>query len=119
MEHTDCILSIVNSVFKRHKPFFRFSGIFIKYRIGHKKYWVKIYPVEQHNENCKGMHVCRVDTEIEDNVYYVKPENLKKWLLSIKKHLEWKRELHKRQLNTKSDEEYNSIELALFMGSHF
>ena len=113
------VLAAVNSVFTRHKPFFRFSGVFIKYKVGREKYWVKVYPIEQHNLNCKGLHVCRVDTENEDNVYYVKPENLEKWLQSVKKHLEWKRDLYKKQLKAETEQEYNSIELARFMGSQF
>ena len=113
------LLAAVNSVFTRHKPFFRFSGVFLKYKIGCEKYWVKVYPIEQHNLNCKGLHVCRVDTEEDDNVYYVKPENLVKWLQSVKKHLEWKRDLYKKQLKAETEQEYNSIELARFMGSQF
>ena len=115
----NAVLAAVNSVFTRHKPFFKFSGVFIKYKVGREKYWVKVYPIEQHNLNCKGFHVCRVDTEKDDNVYYVKPENLKKWLQSVKKHLEWKRDLYKKQLKAETEKEYNSIELARFMGSLF
>ena len=96
------VLAAVNSVFTRHKPFFRFSGVFLKYKVGREKYWIKVYPIEQHNLNCKGLHVCRVDTEEDDNVYYVKPENLEKWLQSVKKHLEWKRDLYKKQQNAES-----------------
>ena len=113
------VLAAVNSVFTRHKPFFRFSGVFLKYKVGREKYWIKVYPIEQHNLNCKGLHVCRVDTEEDDNVYYVKPENLEKWLQSVKKHLEWKRDLYKKQLKAETEQEYNSIELARFMGSQF
>lgn len=114
----DRLLAAVNSVFTRHKPFFRFSGAFLKYKIGCEKYWVKVYPIE-HNLNCKGLHVCRVDTEKDDNIYYVKPGNLVKWLQSVKKHLEWKRDLYKKQLKAETEQEYNSIELARFMGSQF
>ena len=113
------VLAAVNSVFTRHKPFFRFSGVFIRYKIGREKYWVKVYPIEQHNQTCKGLHVCRVDTKNDDNVYYVKPENLVKWLKSVKKHLEWKRDLYKKQLKVETEQDYNSIELARFMGSQF
>lgn len=113
------VLAAVNSVFTRHKPFFRFSGVFLKYKVGREKYWVKVYPIEEYNLNCKGLHVCRVDTKEDDNVYYVKPENLEKWLQSVKKHLEWKRGLYKKQLKAETEQEYNSIELALFMGSQF
>ena len=113
------LLAAVNSVFTRHKPFFRFSGVFVEYKVGCEKYWVKVYPTEQHNQNCKGLHVCRVDTLKDDNVYYVKPENLVKWLQSVKKHLEWKRELYEKQLKAETEQEYNSIELARFMGSQF
>ena len=113
------VLAAVNSVFTRHKPFFRFSGVFLKYKVGREKYWIKVYPIEQHNLNCKGLHVCRVDTEEDDNVYYVKPENLEKWLQSVKKHLEWKRDLYKKQLKAETEQEYNYIELARFMGSQF
>ena len=115
----NAVLAAVNSVFKRHKPFFRFSGVFIRYKIGREKYWVKVYPIEQHNQTCKGLHVCRVDTKNDDNVYYVKPENLVKWLQSVKKHLEWKRDLYNKQLKAETEQEYNSIELARFMGSQF
>jgi len=115
----NAVLAAVNSVFTRHKPFFRFSGVFLKYKVGREKYWIKVYPIEQHNLNCKGLHVCRVDTEKDDNVYYVKPENLEKWLQAVKKHLEWKRELYKKQLKAETEQEYNSIELARFMGSQF
>lgn len=115
----NAVLAAVNSVFTRHKPFFRFSGVFIKYKVGREKYWIKVYPIEQHNLNCKGLHVCRVDTEKDDNVYYVKPENLEKWLQSVKKHLEWKRDLYKKQLKAETEQEYNSIELARFIGSQF
>ncbi len=113
------VLAAVNSVFTRHKPFLRFSGVFLKYKVGSQKYWIKVYPIEQHNLNCKGLHVCRVDTEKDDNVYYVKPENLEKWLQSVKKHLEWKRDLYKNQIKAETEQEYNSIELARFMGSQF
>jgi len=113
------LLAAVNSVFKRHKPFFVFSGVFLKYEVGLEEYWIKVYPIEQHNLNCKGLHVCRVDTVKDDNVYYVKPENLEKWLQSVKKHLEWKRQLHKKQLKAETEEDYNSIELAKFMYSRF
>lgn len=113
------VLAAVNSVFTRHKPFFRFSGVFIKYKVGREKYWIKVYAIEQHNLNCKGLHVCRVDTEKDDNVYYVKPENLEKWLQSVKKHLEWKRDLYRKQLKAETEQEYNSIELDRFMGSQF
>ena len=113
------LLSAVNSVFTRHKPYFRFSGVFLTYKIGLDKYWVKVYPPEQRNQNCIGLHVCRVDTEKDDNVYYVKPENLMKWLESVKKHLEWKRDLRKKQIESKTEQEYNSIELFLFMNSKF
>ena len=115
----NAVLAAVNSVFTRHKTFFRFSGVFIKYTVGREKYWVKVYPIEQHNLTCKGLHVCRVDTEKDDNIYYVKPENLEKWLQSVKNHLEWKRDLYKKQLKAETEQEYNSIELARFMGSQF
>ena len=104
---SNVLLAAVNSVFNRHKPFFRFSGVFLKYKVGREKYWVKVYPIEQHNLNCKGLHVCRVDTKKDDNVYYVKPENLIKWLQSVKKHLEWKRDLYKKQLKAETEQEYN------------
>lgn len=108
------IAETVTSVFNRHKPFFRFSGVFIKYQIASDRYWIKVYPIEQN-----GLHTCRVDTKTDDNVYFVKPENLEKWLRSIKKHLEWKRSLYKKQLKAETEQEYNSIELARFMGSQF
>ena len=112
-------LLAVNSVFTKHKPYFRFSGVFLTYKIGLDKYCVKVYPPEQQNQNCIGLHVCRVDTEREDNVFYVKPENLEKWLVSVKKHLELKRYLHKKQMEAKTEQEYNSIELSTFMNSQF
>jgi len=113
------LLAAVNSVFTNHKPYFRFSGVFLSYKIGLDKYFVKVYPPEQHNQNCIGLHVCRVDTKNEDNVYYVKPENLVKWLGSVKKHLKWKRDLHKKQMEAKTEQEHNSLELFRFMNSQF
>jgi len=57
---------------------------------------------------------------INDNqVHKQQPENLEKWLQSVKKHLEWKRDLYKKQLKAETEQEYNSIELARFMGSQF
>ena len=118
-QDVNTVLECVKSVFTRHKPFFRHSGVFLKYKIWHEEYWVKVYAIEQHNLNCKGLHVCRVDTEKQDNVYFVKPENLVMWLQSVKKHLEWKRGLYKKQLKAETEQERNSIELARFMGSQF
>ena len=113
------VLAAVNSVFTRHKPFIISSGVIIKYKVGREKYWIEVYPIEQHNLYCKGLHVCRVDIGKEANVYYVKPENLEKWLRAVKKHLEWKRDLYKKQLKAETEQDYNSIELARFMGSMF
>lgn len=115
----DTVLAAVNSVFKKHKPFKRFSGTVIKYTVGYDKYWITVYPPEEHNQLCLGLHCCRVDTRYNDNVYHVKPENLVKWLNSIKKHLEWKRDLYKKQMEAETEEDYNSIELAKFMCSQF
>ena len=115
----DTVLAAVKSVFKKNKPFKRFSGTVIKYMVGYDKYWITVYPPEEHNQLCLGLHCCRVDTRDNDNVYHVKPENLIKWLIFVKTHLEWKRDLHKKQMEAETEEDYNSIELAKFMYSHF
>jgi len=110
---------MVNSVFKKHKTFSRFSGVFLKYKVGSEVYIIKVYPIEKYDLNYKGLHVCRVDSKRADNVYYVKPENLEKWLQSVKKHLTWKRDLYKKQLKAETEQDYNFIELERFVGSLF
>lgn len=71
-------------VFKRHKVKSKISLRYIVYKVGREKYFVKIYPIEKYNKIGKGHHICRLDTKNEDNVYYVKPESIERWLDSIK-----------------------------------
>jgi hypothetical protein len=113
------LLAAVNSVFKRHKPRKRFNEYFFYWKTPLEKYRIAVYGPEKHNYSCIGLHCCRIDTKRDDNVYNVKPENLIKWLTSVKKQLEWKREIHKKQVNCESEEEYCQIDLALFLRSDF
>lgn len=107
---------IIKSVFKKHKPYKRFSGYHFTWRTLFEEYYITVYEPENRT---KDEHTCRVDTKSDDHVYSVKSENLVRFLESLKKQLEWKREMHKKQSECTSEKEFNEIELVLFLNSRF